>query len=360
MVVPDTTPVVLFEIECEALPYVATDLGTLGFVGSEAYKINNQGLVIGGLATAAVMHTEVWDYFLYSNGIMDQLPVGWTADLNDAGQIAACNPYYYDSQGHVIEGLCARTVIWDAGVVINAGSLGNWSAPYDISESGAVVGASTVDSLRHAYHWDGTFMLDLGVPPGCDESEAVAVNESGQVLVNCWDLPDRDRGSFVWQSGSLTDLGPLFGSALNNAGVVVGFTLDGKVQAAMWSEGVVTELEVPGASTESRANLVNEDGQVAGYWEDSQDEEHAMLWNGRHAIDLGTGWTPRAINNNGSVVGNGFYGDAYYWAEGLLRELPGLEEGCSQNAHDINNLEQIVGDSCERAVLWEKQKPDPD
>jgi probable HAF family extracellular repeat protein len=113
-------------------------------------------------------------------------------------------------------------------------------------------------------------MIDLGTLGG-RSSFAAAVNGRGQVI------GDSDTGTgstgtgvghaFLWQNGSMTDLGTLgFGTNFLGQVVVVG---ERNLQA-------------------SRASAINERGQIVGWSTTKTGQTHAFVWQNGRMIDLGT------------------------------------------------------------------------
>ena len=89
--------------------------------------------------------------------------------------------------------------------------------------------------------WEEGRFTDLGRLPGRPDSQAVAINERGQVIGNAGDR------AFVWKNGTLYDLGTLSGG------------------------------------NDSSAVAINEKGQVAGYSTTKDGQRHAVLWSPRSA-----------------------------------------------------------------------------
>jgi probable HAF family extracellular repeat protein len=159
--------------------------------------------------------------------------------------------------------------------------------------------------------------------------------------------------AFVWQNGSLTDLGSLPGN--NNSastwisanGTVVGYSENGEIDpsvpdlpefsAVMWRDGEIKTLgSLPGGSYESSAVSVNNRGQVAGVATnlvpDSNSlafynpylwffvtygyETRAFIWDEKHGMQdlgtLGSGTDAEAtqINERGQVIGNSYTSSA--------------------------------------------------
>nr|WP_052478656.1 hypothetical protein [Kibdelosporangium sp. MJ126-NF4]CEL19771.1 hypothetical protein [Kibdelosporangium sp. MJ126-NF4]CTQ96996.1 hypothetical protein [Kibdelosporangium sp. MJ126-NF4] len=95
-----------------------------------------------------------------------------------------------------------------------------------VNESGEVVGWRLEAGVRKATLWRDGSLVDLGTS---GESEAVAVNDRGDVVG--WQTIDGQPHPFHWRAGVLIGLPtpgdvPAKAAALNNAGVVVGNTLN--------------------------------------------------------------------------------------------------------------------------------------
>jgi probable HAF family extracellular repeat protein len=96
--------------------------------------------------------------------------------------------------------------------VIDLGNLGGaTNAAIAINNQGQVVGNSVLsDGLTfHAFLWEeGSGMQDLGTLPGDVQSNASAINDSGEVVGTSYDSAGNSRG-FHWQGGVMTDLSAL-------------------------------------------------------------------------------------------------------------------------------------------------------
>ena len=225
---------------------------------------------------------------------------------------------------------------------------------------------------------------DLGTWMGGRNSEAVAVNDRGQVavmsetaqrvMVNDKMLPV--SRALLWQEGELRDLGATFGGpgswpgAIDERSRVVG---QGDTRAVaksghhvthafLWQNGRARDLgtlgyvETPGVES-SYAVDVNEHGEVIGAsCRDVGALCRAFLWKNGTLTDLGTlGGTftePAAVNNRGEVVGTAKTGEigtnrspirrAFLWRDGEIADL-GTLGGPSSGAVAINDRGQIVG-----------------
>jgi len=225
-------------------------------------------------------------------------------------------------------------------------------------------------------------VTDLGVPGGGADSDARFVSSLGHVVVQSAIPPDAKTGepayrAFLWETGTITDLGTLGGAStlalgLNQLGQVVGWSanLDGLPQAFLSQVGEkvnIVALGVGGAAEQlpsSVATAINSLGQVVGAWATPR-RGAAFLWEAGRETDLGGiqgGPTyPTAINDLGQIVGSSgpAGGDihAFLWEAGSIRDL-GTLGGTSSEAVAVNNLGQVVGTGTTaagelHAFLWE-------
>ena len=158
-------------------------------------------------------------------------------------------------------------------------------------------------------------MTDLGTFGG-STSDAVAINQSGQVTG--WaDLPTRlNRHAFLWQRGILNDLGTLGGrqsvaTAINDVGQVVGFSQgsDFIQHAFVWDHGAMVELpgEFPGEF--GTAVAINNSGRIVGNLTTGFQTgiiQYVAVWD-RRALTVLSDGTPEAsalaVSDGGKVVG---------------------------------------------------------
>ncbi len=234
-------------------------------------------------------------------------------------------------------------------------------------------------------------LTDLGTMGGT-HSAAAGINNAGQVVGHTYDANWAVRHGFLWQNGTMTDLGTLFGGkysrayAINNVGQVVGdswtyFTNPNllTVHAFLWKNGVMTDIGPGGRAgkSSSGACAINDAGQAVGtvkFW--SGPYTHAYILSGQYAgTNLGNWYgisghsSATSINNAGQVVGSSNLPNdtsvqhAVLWngLEGMtdLGVLPGstLSRSTISEARCINNAGQVVGSAVDalgttHAILW--------
>jgi probable HAF family extracellular repeat protein len=234
--------------------------------------------------------------------------------------------------------------------VIDLGALGTDGAlARTVNNKGDVTGQSRAPNQQwHAFLWQNGTMLDLGVPPGSNSSMGFDVNDRGVVLAQ------NELGrTFVWQNGTWTAL-PFSGGGkrINKTGDIAGnFAIGSNVHAFLWRNGVFFDL---GSFSNgfSSAEGMNDKSIVVG-WSQlpsapfTQAAMHAFLYDGV-LHDLGTlgGRDSIAtdVNNRNVVVGaamdatNTFL--AFVWdARTGMRALFQVES----SATSINDRGAIVG-----------------
>src|SRR5215475_6913827 len=273
--------------------YKLIDMGTFGgtlslmnFPGDSNNKaVNIRGVTVGASATstpklqtsspficggddgfgAFITHTFQWQKGSVKDlGALPPLEL----DCSNAYQVNASGEIVGFSENGQVDPLAgfnqSRAVRWKDGEIEDLGSFGgNQNEAISINNRGQIVGLSqnTISSscvgfnffplgttqLR-AFLWEKGSMQDLGTLGG-DCSVAYYINERGQVAgaSETTTTPNPDTGipqqdPFLWEGGKMTDLGTLGGAIgfplfLNNHGEVVGFSSTSANPGACLTEG---------------------------------------------------------------------------------------------------------------------------
>jgi probable HAF family extracellular repeat protein len=369
--------------------YKLIDIGTLGgpnssvgFAGYVGKTLNPRGIAIGQADTSTPDPSCLIDCFVnhpfqWRNGVLTDLGAlpgvnnsfafwinsrGWVAGLSENGVLDPLTGFPETA-----------AVLWKDGNIISLGTLGgNASAPNAVNNRGQVVGgalntipdpfsATFVNSFifetsgffffpvateAHAFLWQEGTMQDLGTLGG-PNSVAWFVNERGQVAgqstINS--VPNSTTGvptvdPFFWDDGKMVDVGNLGGTfsfvaGLNNRGQMTGtmnLPVDSIYRAFFWDGGVLTEMATLGGDL-GNANAINDAGEVVGF---------------------------ASNEGNQAVFG-------YLWKHGVITNLGTVEGDQCSAAHSLNSTGQVVGESSPscfdpslptvHAFLWENNGP---
>jgi probable HAF family extracellular repeat protein len=302
-------------------------------------------------ATVSVAHPET----IRDIGTLGGLTSS-AADINTSGQVVGRAQSPAGDE---------HAFVWADGTIADLGTLaGSTSAANEINAAGQVVGhAQTESGPSHAFLWEKGVMADLGTLPDHTDSAALGINATGQV-VGYSEVGER-RGTqraFLYSEGGMTELPTPGGSdsiagAINASGQVAGSA--GR-HAALWTNGVMTDLGTLPNYDSSRSVGINASGEVVGYAEryagPFRQWSGAFLHTQGAMIDLGTfGGRSQAlgINNRGQVVGwsetERGIPHAFVWENGVMTDLNSLLPNGSTwilaEAHAINDSGQIVGEA---------------
>jgi probable HAF family extracellular repeat protein len=208
-------------VRAEAPIYALHDLGTLpGETFSIPWAINASGQIVGWSGVSPPRA------FIYKGSGMVALPglPGQTYTLargiNDAGVVVG---------GGWAPGGAEVALRWNGGVPEALGVIEGSSESWDINEAGVSIGSSPTPGgglTGHAFmHTDAGGMVDIA-PTG--NAGAFDVNDRGDVTGTF------NNGAFLWSPktglqflGSLPDFTYGNGRAVNNAGQVAGFSVNG-------------------------------------------------------------------------------------------------------------------------------------
>jgi len=284
--------------------YTITNLGNFTVEG-----INDSGQVVG----TSWEETGMPQGIIWQNGSVTHL-----GDLPGYGQVYAnAINNTGDVAGHVwtVSGNNADAYLWKNGHFTILGTLGSTqTAANSINDYGKIVGLSKLEGgdRNHAFLWDSGNMTDLGM------GVALSINNNSQITGY-----NGNSHAVLWQNDmSIIDLGTLggkasWGEAINETGQIVGesfITGDSAIHAFLWQDGTMEDIGILPGYINSIALGINDIGQVVGKSEISiagQLYSEAFLWQDGKMTDLGMG-TALAINNNGWIVGQ-IYEQAVLW-----------------------------------------------
>jgi probable HAF family extracellular repeat protein len=358
--------------------YKLIDLGTLGgpnstLEDSPLRALNNQGVVIADSETSTSDPTFPNSCIFCGDPLIFHA-FRWQNDhLTDLGAIASTNT-----------------------------SSATW-----ISDSGLIVGFSSDNNLfdrllgipqMHATLWKNGQIIDLGTLEGGYESAAQGVNDRGQVVgVSANLVPDpfgplgTQNRIFLWQSGTMQDLGTLGGPDAGFLGLLGVTVINDRGQVAscsytnstanpvtetptldpfLWEEGVMRDLGSLGG-TSGCAISINNRGQVVGYSNLAGDLTfHPFLWDRAILTDLGTlggaNGLSYQINDRGSVVGRADVTEIctacapgnqkqlhhpFLWKNGVMFDLGLVNGDTAGTAYSVNSKDQVVGRTVQCAVI---------
>ncbi len=265
------------------------DLGVINHVNpAEAVDINTRSDVAGTILTSTTQQAALFQ----TNGTT-VLPLGTPAGarsssaggVNNASQVAGTAQLSNGVQ-HAVSftpggGSRGSTLVTDLGTLGGRSSFGN-----DINDMGNIVGGSDLGSgTEHAFIYASTqfsqqpvpftrarFLLqDIGTLGGL--SEATAINDGNQV-VGFSATNNGQQHAFLWQTGTMQDLGALMGGTstalgINSLGQVVGSaSMIGPVptHGFIWQNGVLSDLNIRGSlggAVITEATDINSLGDIA-------------------------------------------------------------------------------------------------
>lgn len=243
-------------------------------------------------------------------------------------------------------------------------------------------------------------IVDLGVLPLNNYSLAYDINDSGAVVGYSGELQFGFTDGFLWNSGSLVSV-PGYGGdvaySINNQGIVVGSTLGGQNGFVRQLNGTFTDISVPlrsinninhavgtgyrGAPTSGYRGFIydgsnmtqiepltgdtdiwavsiNDTDTITGFSTSNPNQPvgRGYILKGNIYTQIGflpgvANSYPEAINNLGEVVG-GSGGQAFSYANGVIKALGYLPGDSYSVAYGINEQGDIVGRSGSRAFLF--------
>ena len=235
------------------------------------------------------------------------------------------------------------------GISIDPADSDSW--PTGIGAGSEVIGGQSVDDETHGFLWHNGTVTDLGTLPGGDYSLATAINQNGDIVGNSGSY---DTGgpihAVLWHDGAMQNLGSLggnsFATAINGDGVIVGNSelqpSGTQFRAVMWQSGAMSVLPTLSGSYYDIPELLNDQGEAAGYSVLTSGVQHAVLWSDGAIQDLGPGRAV-ALNDLGEVLVEGVnaQGNTYpfIWDDGTKITFPASVAAATA----LNDNGQVVG-----------------
>jgi probable HAF family extracellular repeat protein len=252
---------------------VMADLGSIGDL-SFGTGVSNDGQVTG--VTRNYPALSGGHAFLYSGGTMRDLgtfggTTSYGTGVNNAGQVTG----YSYAAGDV----AFRAFLYERGAMRDLGTLGGTTSyGLAINGSGQIAGAASIagDTAVHAFLYTGGNMTDIGTLGGTG-SDASALSANGQVTGSSQTAGNAASHAFLYSGGAMRDIGALVpyhdsqGVAVNNSGqvIVLGYRGGDEGQSYyLYSDGTMYLLDsliVSGALAgyDLEANGINDSGQIA-------------------------------------------------------------------------------------------------
>jgi len=253
--------------------------------------------------------------------------------LNDSGNVVGYSYQGDDSTAFLYD--------YSAGTIKDFGSLGGRAtAATAINNANVVVGygTDTNGNVLAFRYTQSQGIVSLGTLAGGSNSEAFAINGSGQVAGDSQADGDAHRPTLFTDNGA-KDLGISVkssdalktGYGINAQGMIVGRydTDGGSTHGFLFSANHVRDLGTLGGGN-SEALAINNRGIIVGDSETNDGSTRAFLFNGASMQDLGalSGFAKtsaaRAINNRGQIVGESDSDTqkrAFVYADGQMFDL---------------------------------------
>jgi hypothetical protein len=227
-------------------------------VGDFTYNTNN-------LNASFTLRSNLYRTFTIPDALVGPLSIG----INTGGEIVGV----YRDFGNVVHGFVDM-----AGSVTKIDEPSGETTPYDINDSGTIVGAH--DSHGFSTTDDGVSFSDFDVP-GATTTMATGINTSG-VIVGAWTDSSTHTHGFLLSGGVFQSLDfPLAAGTtamgINDSNEIAGSFSDaaGVSHGFIYSAGAYIQVDVAGASATVLTRIKN-NGHVTGAYADSTNEVHGL------------------------------------------------------------------------------------
>ena len=313
--------------------------------------------ILAFLFLAASSATLMAGELRYRVDVLDPLPGGRCAiptDINDLGQVVGYvqmpdGPNIAHSRPVIWDNSSTPTLLWDDGFAPGFKGGRSWA----INNHGVIVGQAQASSYTgtplptnlvpdgRAFVWDAVNGLQRLVHPAqyAGYSEAVDINDAGQVLGNVSPPDTGEHHGIVWSADGELTLIPecqqhsCIAESINNAGHVAGnyYNDDFRVTGFFWNGGDEFLPLTPEGFRASQVYSMNERGDILGKVIDPVGSfaQFQVLWNRETGLtfvdDLPGPPVPDPkrilrILDNGELLGNSDQG-AYFWSPEEVRYL---------------------------------------
>jgi len=260
--------------------YRFTTIDAPGTSDTEAYGINNPGVITGFYVVNGIGHGFWW-----RSGVLMTVdhpgPSNTNTLLGDVSEpgLVAGNYGPFDTQHAAIYHIGTDTWTTLPDVPNLPINLGNGINPQGIVVGSAATGSVAAPKNSVGWTWDGRKYSLFTVPgegEGADDlgTEAVGINAPGDVSGYFQDVNGTFHG-FLKHGSAFTHIDvpgatDTFAFGLNNRGDQVGYFLDqeGGIHGFVLSAGTFTTIDVPGSLATLVTNI-NDKGDLSGLWFDA-------------------------------------------------------------------------------------------
>lgn len=331
------------------------------FAGATAATVGVISAVAGSNATCFAQQYTLTEL----RGLGDQFDPAFARDMNDAGEVVGGAFDLTD---------VARAVRWapDGTPTILPDFNEFTESAYGINDLGWVVGIGRISDgdirqVSRALLWRNGGVENLGVADGATASEAYAVNDAGTVVARTWFF---DSGSNTWSYRASTwtkadgwtilpGLSPEGSSRaddINEAGDIIGISFDdeGRIRDTLWRNGEVIDL----GGVFDLMWGISDDGVIAGSYYNANNDQEAIIWENGVVTPLGFlgqdqfrnyNSAARGVNADGQVVGWSSaqfgYIVPFLWEDGVMIDLDLVHPDRTtylQQAIDVNAAGEIL------------------